>query len=85
MNLPEKAQPDGTEEFLMQDAEGMKPAGSSALKDYMGSGIGTVDQVQKYCRLMRKVSANRKVRGGTATAESPGQPKKICDKSFVQM
>ena len=44
MDLPEKAQPDGTEEFLMQDAEGMKPAGASALKDYMGSGIGTVDQ-----------------------------------------
>ena len=47
MDLPEKAQPDGTEEFFMQDAEGMKPAGISALKDYMGSGIGTVDQVQK--------------------------------------
>ena len=63
MNLPEKAQPDGTEEFLMQDAEGMKPAGSSALKDYMGSGIGTVDQVQKYSRITRKVFS--------------GQPKKI--------
>ena len=44
MDLPEKAQPDGTEEFFMQDAEGMKPAGASALKDYMGSGIGTADQ-----------------------------------------
>ena len=42
--LPKKEQLDGTEAFIIEDATGTKQAGAASLKNYIGSGGGTVDQ-----------------------------------------
>ena len=42
--LPKKEQLDGTEAFIIEDAKGTKQAGAASLKNYIGSGGGTVDQ-----------------------------------------
>ena len=42
--LPKKEQLDWTEAFIIEDAKGTKQASAASLKNYIGSGGGTVDQ-----------------------------------------